>query len=166
MTCSRPLRLAAIGLAILAVTAVRGQAADDNGDELVETIVNLLSDKDKDLRAVGLEQVREQAEGPAATRRFAALLPKLCAEAQIGLLDALADRGDHAARPAVVGMLKSEDPMVRAAAIRARGPWARQSMCRASFLHWQNRLGRKTRPPLPHWCDFPARRLIRLSSPS
>ena len=122
MTCSRPLRLTAIGLAILAVTAARGQAADDSGDELVQTIINLLGDKDKDLRAVGLEQVREQAKGPTATRRFAALLPKLSPEAQIGLLDALADRGDRAARPAVVGMLKSEDPLVRTAAIRALGP--------------------------------------------
>jgi HEAT repeat protein len=119
---SRPIRLAAIGLAILAVTAARGQAADDTNDELVQTIVNLLGDKDKDLRAVGLEQVREQAKGPAATRRFAAVLLRLAPPAQVELLDALADRGDRAARPAVVGMLKSEDPLVRAAALRSLGP--------------------------------------------
>ena len=122
MNFARLFRLAAMGLAILAVMAVRLPAADESGDELVQSIINLLGDKDKDLRTVGLEQVREQAKGPAATKRFAAMLPKLEPEAQIGLLDALADRGDRTARPAVVGMLKNNEPLVRAAAIRALGP--------------------------------------------
>jgi HEAT repeat protein len=48
-------------------------------------------------------------------------LPKLSAEAQPGLLDALADRGDKAARPAVLEMLKSHDEQVQNAALRALG---------------------------------------------
>src|SRR5438552_1132560 len=79
--------------------------ADDDpsraADEIVQTVINLVSDKDKDVRAVGLEQVRDGAKGAEATRRFAALLPKLAADAQVGLLGALAGRGDAAARPAV-----------------------------------------------------------------
>ena len=73
------------------------------------------------MRAVGLQQVREAAKGPAATKRFAALLPKLSPEAQAGLLAALADRGDNAARPAVLDDAQEPDEPVRAAALRALG---------------------------------------------
>ena len=96
-------------------------AADEPGDDLVQMIVGLLSDKDREMRAVGLQQVREAAKGPAATKQFAALLPKLAPEAQAGLLDALGDRGDKAARPALLEMLKSREEQVRAAALRALG---------------------------------------------
>ena len=47
---------------------------DEPNDELVQMIVNLLNDKDRDMRAMGFQQVREAAKGPAATKRFAALL--------------------------------------------------------------------------------------------
>jgi len=94
-------------------------AADEPGDELVQMIVDLVGEKDKEMRAIGLQQVREEAKGPAATKRFAALLPKLTPDAQAALLDALADRGDAAARPAALEMLKSQEEAVRAAATRA-----------------------------------------------
>jgi HEAT repeat protein len=90
--------------------------------DLVEMIVNLVSDKDRDMRTLGLQQVRDEAKGPAATKQFVALLPKLPPESQAGLLDALGGRGDRTARPAVLAMLKSEDGQVRAAAARALGP--------------------------------------------
>jgi HEAT repeat protein len=90
-------------------------------DDLVATICTLLADKDKDVRALGLEQVREQAKGPAATRQFTALLPKLDDEAQVELLAALAERGDTTARAAVLERVKCDKPTVRAAAIRALG---------------------------------------------
>ena len=105
-------------------------AADDKdaggGDDVVGTIVDLLNDKDKDIRALGFQQVREAAKGEKATQKFAALLPKLSAESEVGLLDALADRGDKAARPAVLEMLKSAgerkaDEQVEDAALRALG---------------------------------------------
>jgi HEAT repeat protein len=98
------------------------RAADDSTDQLVPLIINLLTDKDKDLRALGLQQVREEAKGSAATKQFAGLLPKLAPDAQAALLSALADRGDVAARPAVLEMLKSNDESVLAAAIGALGP--------------------------------------------
>lgn len=95
-------------------------AASDDGN-LVGTVAALLADKDKDVRALGLQQVRDAAKGAKATQQFAALLPKLPPEAQTGLLDALADRGDKTARPEVLELLKSGNPGVRDAAIRAIG---------------------------------------------
>ncbi|MHB1036846.1 MAG: HEAT repeat domain-containing protein [Pirellulales bacterium] len=96
-------------------------AAEDAAEDLVQMVVNLIGEKDKDLRAMGFQQVREELKGPAATKRFAALLPMLPADAQAGLIDALADRGDKAARAAVVAVLKSPDAPVRTAALRALG---------------------------------------------
>jgi HEAT repeat protein len=109
---------------VLFVSAVArfAPAAEEAGGELVSLIVGLLSDQDKDLRAVGLEQIRGEAKGETATKAFAAQLPKLSADAQIGLLSALADRGDRAARPAVVELLQAKpaEP-VKLAAIEALG---------------------------------------------
>ncbi|MGO9111487.1 MAG: HEAT repeat domain-containing protein [Thermoguttaceae bacterium] len=90
-------------------------------DDLVQSVSDLVSDKDKDVRAVGLEQVRDEVKGPEATRRFAALLPTLAPEAQVGLLGALAERGDAVARPAVLDLLNHSQGEVRGAAIRALG---------------------------------------------
>ena len=87
----------------------------------MQTVSNLVCDQDKDVRAVGLEQVRNEVKGAEATHRFAALLPKLPPEAQVGLLGALAERGDTAARPAVLDLLRQSKGQVRAAAIRALG---------------------------------------------
>jgi HEAT repeat protein len=111
-----------IGLAAFVAFHDRASAADGPADQLVPIVINLITDKDKDLRALGLQQVREQAKGAAATKRFAALLPELAPDVQAALLGALADRGDGAARPAVLEMLKSSDGRVRAAAIHALGP--------------------------------------------
>ena len=96
------------------------RAQEDDG--LLEMVVGLLSDEDKEMRSVGLEQVRSGLKGREATERFAALLPKLTADARVGLLSALADRGDKVARPAVVDAISSEagEP-VRVAAINALG---------------------------------------------
>ncbi|MGO8750480.1 MAG: HEAT repeat domain-containing protein [Thermoguttaceae bacterium] len=99
----------------------RLRAAEEPSDELVQMIVGLVMDKDRDMRSMGLQQIREEAKGPAATQRFVNLLPKLPAESQAGLLDALGDRGDKTARPAVLAMLKSPDEQVRAAAARGLG---------------------------------------------
>jgi HEAT repeat protein len=96
---------------------------EDSNDELVGLVVDLLADSDKDIRALAFEQVRTEAKGEAATKKFAEQLSKVVPEAQIGLLSALADRGDAAARPAVVALLeKSDADSVRVAAIKALGP--------------------------------------------
>jgi HEAT repeat protein len=121
--------LALFGLLSAVGSVDRLYAADDKdagGDDVVGTIVDLLNDKDKDIRALGFQQVREAAKGSKATQKFARVLPKLPAESQIGLLDALADRGDKAARPAVLELLKSPgerspDEQVQDAALRALG---------------------------------------------
>jgi HEAT repeat protein len=49
------------------------------------------------------------------------LLPKLSEEAKAGLVEALGERGDAAARPAVLELVKSNQELVRLAAIRALG---------------------------------------------
>lgn len=105
----------------LAVPAAALRAEEPN-DELVQMVVNLLGDQDKDLRAMALEQVRTEMKGEAATKKFVALLPKLSPDAQAGLLVALGDRGDQSARPAVLEALAtSKEVSVRTAAIRALG---------------------------------------------
>ena len=102
--------------------ALSSSAKDEPNSELVQMVVNLLSEKDKDLRAVGLDQVRNEAKGATATKQFAAQLPKLNAAEQAGLLSALADRGDAAALSAVIELLPtSRDEAVRAAAVSAVG---------------------------------------------
>jgi hypothetical protein len=108
----------ALGVVLALVPATGLRAEEEAGSGLVPLIVGLLHESDKDLRALGLEQVRSEAKGAAATKLFAAELPKLSPEAQTGLLRALADRGDRAARPAVLELLAaSKDEAVRVAAI-------------------------------------------------
>ena len=165
MSRFRFLPITLIALATLTLAARPLWAADDAGDGVVNASIGLLNDKDKDLRAVGLEQVREQAKGKAATKRFAAALPKLAPEAQVGLLDALADRGDREARPAAVAMLKSEDVLVRAAALRALGALGNASDAAtlvAKVAAPRPRKAPRRRPPSR---DFSVRRSIRSSSP-
>jgi HEAT repeat protein len=108
------------GLACLLGPAT-STAQEEAGDPLVQMVIELLGDSDRDMRALGFQQVREEVPGEAATKQFAALLPKLPPDGQAGLLEALGDRGDAAARPAVLEMLKSQEEAVRAAALRALG---------------------------------------------
>ena len=79
-----------------------------------------MADKDKDVRALGFEQVRTGAKGEQATKLFAAQLSKMPPDAQAGLLSALAERGDSAARSAVLDLLaRAATSLVRVAAISA-----------------------------------------------
>jgi HEAT repeat protein len=94
----------------------------DDTSEIVDFVVELLSDDDKEMRAVGLEQVRKAKQGEAATQGFAAALPKLSPDAQVGLLKALAARGDKSAHDGVLALLDStKDVNVRVAAVEALG---------------------------------------------
>src|SRR5688572_9443369 len=103
---------------LLDSAAVNASAQDD----AITLIVELLKDKDKDVRSVALEQVRTEAKGEAATLKFAEALPTLAPEAQIGLLSALASRSDAAAAPAVRKLLAETDlDAVKVAAIDALG---------------------------------------------
>ncbi|MCE9553749.1 MAG: HEAT repeat domain-containing protein [Planctomycetes bacterium] len=115
-------------LMLISLMAVEPAPAEEAGDDLIQMIVTLLGDEDKDVRSLGLEQVRTEAKGAKATKQFAAQLPKLSADAQVGLLSALADRSDTEARPAVVELLNSSsDDAVRVAAINALGPLGQQA---------------------------------------
>ena len=111
--------------------------ADDAADsELVQMVITLLHDADKDVRALGLEQVRTATKGSSATQQFAAELPKLSGEAQAALLSALADRGDAAARPAIIDLLATRpDETVTRAALAALG-FLGEPADAAALLHW------------------------------
>ncbi len=90
-------------------------------EALVSQVVKLLSNPDHEFRAAGLEVIRTSAKGAENTKTFAAQLPKLTAEAQCALIGALGDRGDAAAKPAVVEQLSNSQESVRAAALKALG---------------------------------------------
>ncbi len=109
-----------LGLAGFFGTAV-APAQDEPEDPLVQMVVDLVKDADRDMRALGFQQVREEVPGEAATKKFAELLPELAPDSQAGLLEALGDRGDAVARPAALESLKSQEEAVRAAAIKALG---------------------------------------------
>lgn len=122
MKPTRVLLCGTVCLAVFLLLAASSPAQEDAGDELVGLVISLLSEKDKDMRALGLEQVRTEAKGQAATRQFAAQLPNLPPDAQAALVGALAERGDPAARPAIVDLLAATpDAAVKLAAIGALG---------------------------------------------
>jgi len=121
MNMSRLSLLTTISLALFLAFGSQIAPPATANDDLVQSVSDLVADSDKDVRAGGLEQVRDEVKGPEATRSFAALLPKLAPEAQIGLLGALAGRGDAAARPAVLELLDHSRGDVRSATIRALG---------------------------------------------
>jgi HEAT repeat protein len=103
-------------------------ASAQEGD-IIELVIGLLNDSDIDMRSLALEQVRTEVKGEAATLKFAEQLPELSADAQAGLIRALADRADVAAKPAVTEMLGSNDETVRIAAIRALSALGDASDC-------------------------------------
>lgn len=114
--------LSVVLLAWASTTITATAQAADAGDELVEQIIKLIGNQDREFRAAALEQVRIAAPGEANTRKFAAQLTKLEPAAQAELIRALADRGDATARPALLQTLaagKSEE--VRSAALAALG---------------------------------------------
>jgi HEAT repeat protein len=109
--------LAALAISIGPSSSFTGEALA--ADDVVDMIVELLSGSDSDMRALALQQIREEAPGKSATQQFVALLPDLSPEAQVRLLDALGDRGDSAARAGILKMLSSETDAIRIAAIQA-----------------------------------------------
>ena len=122
MRINRFLFCQVICLAVCFALPALSGADDEPADPLVEMVLGLLGDADKEVRALGLEQVRTAAKGATATRQFASQLPKLQADGQVALIRALSDRGDAAARPAVLELLgTSGEQSVRVAAIEALG---------------------------------------------
>ena len=112
------IRWMTIWIALLAVLPASAQEAND---ELVKMVLEFAADEDKDIRGVAFEQVRNEAKGAAATREFAGALADLPLASQAGMISALADRGDAAAKPAVKQMLRCEDNSVFLAAVLGLG---------------------------------------------
>ena len=114
-----------LGLLLFGLGCLTGNfaraAEEDPNEPLIQMVIELVSDADHDMRALGLQQVREEVPGEAATKRFAEVLPKLPPDGQVGLLEALGDRQDKTARPDVLDMLTSQEDAVRAAALGALG---------------------------------------------
>jgi HEAT repeat protein len=117
-----PCSLAAMPAAGEAPAARNVAPVDDDDQELLALLTEWLAGKDPDLRTLALEQIRTEVRGAAATQRFAQLLPGLPADVQVGLLTALAERGDREARTAVLQVAAdATDESVRLAALRALG---------------------------------------------
>lgn len=113
--------LALLGFAWLGGSSV-APAQEDPDEATLKMIIGFVKDEGRETRALGLGEIREgRPAGEAATKRFAALLPELPPESRAELIEALGDRGDLAARPAVLGMLDDEQEAVRAAAVKALG---------------------------------------------
>jgi HEAT repeat protein len=97
-------------------------AAEESNEELLQMVVDLLADPDKEMRALALEQVRSGIRGEEATKRLAEQLPKLPAASQAELIGALGDRQDAAARPVILNALAgAHDETIRVAAVHALG---------------------------------------------
>src|ERR1700722_8045168 len=107
---------------VLSLLLATATAADPPASDFTQQIVKLIGNKDREFRAAGLEQVRTSARNPGSTQLFADQLKTVDADGQVALLNALADRGDNAARPAVLELISSSpDESVRAAAISVLG---------------------------------------------
>jgi HEAT repeat protein len=111
-----PLLLASLVLHLGSIQPLAAQEPEGGEREL---IAEFLSSADRDLRGFGLQQVREALPGEAATRWLAGLMPDLPRENQAALLEALGDRADPAARPAVLEALRSPHLIIRSAALQA-----------------------------------------------
>jgi HEAT repeat protein len=89
-------------------------------NEAVGIVLDILRSDDQEMQAAAIAMVKEMP-GTEVTRALAKELPNLSAKSQVQLISALGDRGDVAARPAVVAAVKSRDQSVRIAALRAIG---------------------------------------------
>ena len=100
--------------------ALRGIVAATPEKEAVGMIINVLRGNDEAMQAVAIGLVRG-IPGAKIIKAAAAELPNLPVTAQVQLLWALAERGDPAAKPAVINAAKSSEADVRIAALKALG---------------------------------------------
>jgi HEAT repeat protein len=77
--------------------------------------------EDRTPRQAMAADLARQVPGVEVTRQLSAYLPRLTQRGQLLLIQALADRGDHAAAPAVTAVCKASNGAIRAAAISALG---------------------------------------------
>jgi len=86
--------------------------------EATPRLVKALGGEDEGLRSMAVRLMQE-SPGSEATKAFAAALPQLPPVGQLALLKVLEGRGDPAARPAVLDVMKSTDENVRVASLKA-----------------------------------------------
>ncbi|MGD0092831.1 MAG: HEAT repeat domain-containing protein [Planctomycetota bacterium] len=98
----------------------------------IPLLLEQLKSDDKDMRRMAFRLAREMP-GTEATRALAAELSKLPQEGQIQLLEALGNRRDVAALPAIVESGKSGETAVRIAALRVMGEVADSSVVPVLF---------------------------------
>lgn len=107
----------------LQAATLQNAAADHHaGEDVVSMAIGMFNDADASVRGLAFEQVRYHAPGQKATIQFASQLSKLSDDAKVGLLRALADRGDKSARFAITRMaVMGETEPVTVAAVGAMG---------------------------------------------
>ena len=72
------------GLLCLVAISLPAQEEEPN-EALIQMIADLVGDSDQDMRALGLQQVRGEAPGEAATKKFAELLGgSISVESEVG----------------------------------------------------------------------------------
>ena len=123
MKTNQAIYSSSILLLICSCTVCFGGSESQNtpgqGDE-VALILDILRSDDQQMQTAAISMVRD-LKGPEVTKALAAELPNLSITSQVQLICALGDRGDSAALPAVIGVLKSDDHSVRIAALKAIG---------------------------------------------
>jgi HEAT repeat protein len=105
--------------AAIRLAAWRGLALSD-AKQRTELVVKALSGGDKPLRLVAIRLVRETKD-PQLIRACIKQWKSLGPDAQVLLVDTLADRGDRDALPDILEACKSSDVSVRMAGIKAVG---------------------------------------------
>jgi len=109
----------ALAFMLLCSYAVCSGSSEQN--DAIKIVLDILRSNDQEMQAAAIAMVKEMP-GTEVTEALARELPNLSAKSRVQLLSALGDRGDVAARSAVVAAVKSEDESVRIAALRALGP--------------------------------------------
>jgi HEAT repeat protein len=104
---------------VLRAAALRG-IVQVRGEKALPLLLAALREDGTRRQTVAADLVRE-IRGREATQRLSSSLPKLTAKGQILLMEALGDRGDAAAAPAVIALCRSSDPAVRVTALSALG---------------------------------------------
>jgi HEAT repeat protein len=100
-------------------------AAEEKEEEVdpqVQMVLDLVKGDDAEMRLLGLQFIREQIPGEPATKKFAELVKQVKGDALLGLLEALGERGDVAARAAILETVQGDNAAARAAALKALGP--------------------------------------------
>jgi HEAT repeat protein len=111
----------ALLLVLLCLFGNFSAAAQEPDSEVLSMIVELLQSQDRDMRGLALQEVREGVPGAAATQKISEILPSLAPPNQAALLEALRDRGDRTARPAVLKAVAHPNESVRVSALKALG---------------------------------------------